>query len=104
MKLPALFPQKQFTRILGHGQGAFATYAGLPWLTRRSARSRPMEDAFDAAMTERCIGLSEEAVQQGEYPFAAIICRDGEILIQATNRVRRDQDVSRHAEIVAISE
>jgi len=104
MKLPALFPLKQLTRILSHGQGAFATYAGLPRFTRRSAVSRPLVDAFDAAMMERCIRLSEEAVRQGEYPFAAIICRDGEVLIEATNRVRRDQDVSRHAEIVALSE
>src|SRR3954469_6131836 len=104
MKLPALFPQKQLTRILGHGQGAFATYAGLPRLPKRSATSPVLEDAFDAAMMERCIRLSEEAVRQGEYPFAAIICRDGEVLVEATNRVRRDQDVSRHAEIVALSE
>ena len=33
-------------------------------------------------MMERCIRLSEEAVRQGEYPFAAIICRDGEVLIE----------------------
>jgi tRNA(adenine34) deaminase len=104
MKLSALFLQKQLTRILGHGQGTFATYAGLQWHLRRSAVRRTTENAFDAAMIARCIRLSEEAVRQGEYPFAAIICRGREVLIEATNRVRRDQDVSRHAEIVALSE
>jgi tRNA(adenine34) deaminase len=104
MKLPTLFPRSQLTRILGRGHRALATFRGLPPLHRRSETSESLEDAFDAAMMEHCIRLSREAARQGEYPFAAIICRDGEILIEATNRVRRDQDISRHAEIVALSE
>ena len=35
-------------------------------------------DAFDRAMMERCIALAIQAVDVGEYPYAAVICRDGE--------------------------
>ena len=71
---------------------------------RRPAMSRTSADALDRSMMERCIRLSEEAARHGEYPFASIICRGGDVLVEATNRVKRDQDVARHAEIVALSE
>src|SRR5207249_2479888 len=45
------------------------------------------------------------ASAQGEFPFAALICaNDGSVLAQATNRVVRDRDVTRHAELVAVSD
>ncbi len=59
---------------------------------------------FDSQMMRRCVGLSAAAVRQGELPFACVICRDGEIVVEATNRVVRDGDVTRHAEVLAISE
>ena len=55
-------------------------------------------------MMQRCVELSAAAVEQGELPFACVICRDGEIVAETTNRVARDSDVTRHAEIIAISE
>jgi len=60
--------------------------------------------AFDLQMMQRCVELSAAAVRQRELPFACVICRDGEIVTEAINRVARDGDVTRHAEIVAISE
>ena len=36
-------------------------------------------------------------------PFASLICRDTEILVEATNQVSRADDITRHAEMVAIS-
>ena len=59
--------------------------------------------AIDKLMMERCIGLSEKGVEQGEMPFACVICRGADILVEATNRVARNGDITRHAEMVAIS-
>ena len=59
---------------------------------------------FDLQMMRRCVELSAEAVRQRELPFACVICRDGEIVAEAINRVSHDRDVTRHAEILAISE
>ena len=66
--------------------------------------SQTTADLTDKSMMDRCIRLSGEAVRQGEFPFAAIICRGDDVLVEATNRVRQDKDVSRHAEMVALSE
>ena len=52
----------------------------------------------------RCVELSATAVSQRELPFSCVICRDGVIVAEATNRVVQDGDVTRHAEILAISE
>jgi tRNA(adenine34) deaminase len=59
---------------------------------------------FDSQMMRRCVELSAAAVQRGELPFACVICRDGEIVAETINRVVRDGDVTRHAEVLAISE
>jgi len=59
---------------------------------------------FDLQMMRRCVELSTEAVRLRELPFACVICRDGEIVAEAINRVAHDRDVTRHAEILAISE
>ena len=46
----------------------------------------------------------EDRRQVGEFPFACVIARDGEVVVETTNRVARDGDVTRHAEIVAIGD
>lgn len=60
-------------------------------------------EALDLQMMQRCIELARMAGKAGELPFAAVICRDGVVIAEATNQVCRDGDVTRHAEIVAIS-
>ena len=60
-------------------------------------------EAVDTAMMERCIALSKTAGAEGEFPFACVIARGGEVIVETTNRVARDGDVTRHAEIVAVS-
>ena len=57
----------------------------------------------DRLMMAHCIELAKASGRAGEYPYAAVICRDGEIVAESTNRVSRDGDVTRHAEVVAIS-
>jgi tRNA(adenine34) deaminase len=68
------------------------------------APAEPAIDAVDRAMMERCIALSLRAVDLGEYPYAAVICRNGVVVCESINSARHDRDVSRHAEIVAMSE
>ena len=62
-----------------------------------------VRDATDAAMMQRCIALSRTAAQDGEFPFACVIAKDGAVVVETTNRVARDGDVTRHAELVAVS-
>jgi tRNA(adenine34) deaminase len=60
--------------------------------------------AIDAAMMERCIHLSASAAKRGELPFAALICKGAEVIAETSNQVVQDADVTRHAELVAISQ
>jgi tRNA(adenine34) deaminase len=61
-------------------------------------------DTRDALLMRRCFALAIESAKQGEYPYAAVIARDHQVVVESTNRVARDRDVTRHAEVVAISE
>ncbi len=61
-------------------------------------------EAIDTKMMVRCIELSKLAARAGEMPFAAVVCRDGIAVAETTNQVARDTDVTRHAEILAISQ
>src|SRR5262245_49547266 len=58
---------------------------------------------IDRLMMTCCIELSTKSGRSGEYPYAAVICRNGKIVAESTNRVSHEHDVTRHAEIVAIS-
>ena len=61
------------------------------------------QDEIDRRMMRRCIDLSVASGNSGEYPYAAVICRNGQVVAESTNRARQDHDVTRHAELVAIS-
>lgn len=66
----------------------------------------PMNDAvsqIERLMMMRCIALSKASGKAGEYPYGAVICRAGTVVAESINRVRHDGDVTRHAEVVAIS-
>lgn len=63
-----------------------------------------MSNAIDVAMMARAIALSREAVDAGEFPFACVIAKGDEIVAETTNRVTRDRDITRHAELMAVSE
>ncbi len=62
------------------------------------------QSAFDIAMMERCIRHSATAAERGEFPFAALICAGEKVVVETTNQVAQYADVTRHAELVAISE
>ena len=59
---------------------------------------------FDRTMMQHCITLARAGAGQGELPFAALVCKDGVIVAEAANRVAREGDVTRHAELVAVSD
>jgi tRNA(adenine34) deaminase len=63
----------------------------------------PSQSALDRAMMTQTIALARQSGAAGEYPYAAIICRNGVVVAQSENRVKRDGDVTRHAEVAAIS-
>ena len=54
-------------------------------------------------MMARCVELSRLAVREGEYPFGTVIALDGRVVAEAINRTIRDGDVTRHAEVIALS-
>jgi tRNA(adenine34) deaminase len=58
---------------------------------------------IDRLMMLHCIALSKQSGEAGEYPYGAVICRDGVIVSDSINMVSHDGDVTRHAEVVAIS-
>ncbi len=58
----------------------------------------------DIAMMRRCIQLSATSTQAGELPFAALICKDADLVAQSINRVVQSADIAHHAELAAISE
>jgi len=65
--------------------------------------NRATERGTDRLMMTRCIELSKASGRAGEYPYGAIICRNGKVVAESINQVTHDRDVTRHAEIVAIS-
>lgn len=68
----------------------------------RATTSHPPA-AFDIIMMRRCIALAQSANSRGEYPFAAVIARRGEFICESFNMVRTERDLTRHAEMLAIS-
>jgi tRNA(adenine34) deaminase len=65
---------------------------------------QPLDQAaIDVAMMRKCIALSSTALRHGELPFAAIICAGDQVIAEATNEVARSGDITRHAELLAIS-
>jgi tRNA(adenine34) deaminase len=61
------------------------------------------QQAMDRRMMTHAIELSKQSGKAGEYPYAAVVCRNGAIVAESINRVTHDGDVTRHAEVVTIS-
>jgi tRNA(adenine34) deaminase len=61
------------------------------------------QSEIDTAMMRRCIQLSATATVRGDLPIACMICDGEHIIAEGTNQVRQDGDVTRHAELIAIS-
>ncbi len=62
-----------------------------------------LDAEFDRSIMRRCIELSVKSGEAGEYPYGVVIVRDGKVVTESINRVAHEKDVTRHAEVVAIS-
>lgn len=51
---------------------------------------------------ERAVELSLQNVREGGQPFGAVLVKDGEIIAEGVNELHKVQDVSGHAEMLAI--
>ena len=63
-----------------------------------------MANPSDPEMMRRVIALAVRSGEEGEYPYGVVICRNGEAVAESINRVAQERDVTRHAEVVAISD
>ena len=66
--------------------------------------SRPEAYLQDLQMMERCLEVSRLGGKKGELPFGAVVVSRGQVIAEATNRVSSESDMTRHAEVVALSE
>jgi len=51
---------------------------------------------------ERAVELSLQNVREGGQPFGAVLVKDGTIIAEGVNELHKVQDVSGHAEMLAI--
>jgi len=65
--------------------------------------SRPEAYLQDLQMMERCLELAQYGAKKGELPFGAVIVSRGHVIAEATNCVSSESDVTRHAELLALS-
>lgn len=56
----------------------------------------------DAELSALTVSRARENVQAGGKPFACLIVKDGEIVVEAVNHVAQEGDPTAHAEIRAI--
>lgn len=53
----------------------------------------------DEGFMARCYELAQQAVDNGNHPFGAILVVDGEIVLEALNTAVTESDNTRHAEL-----
>ena len=53
-------------------------------------------------LVQRSVDLARENVDAGGKPFACLLVKDGEVVIEATNQVAQTGDVTAHAEVQAL--
>jgi tRNA(Arg) A34 adenosine deaminase TadA len=80
--------------------GGFACAAVLPTAAAR-AQLAP-KPATDAATDIRFMRMAIDEARQADYPFGAVIVRDGGIIARGRNLGRTDRDPTAHGEMVAI--
>ncbi len=66
--------------------------------------SYPDQRGIDERLMRRAIEVATHSGDLGEYPYATVIAQGSRIVCETINPVRRDRDVTRHTEVVAISE
>ncbi len=82
--------------------GAAISAVTLPVAERASAQATPVASPGAGAEDERFMRLALDEARQGDFPFGAVIVRDGEVLARGFNSGRRDDDPTAHGEMEAI--
>ena len=67
-----------------------------------TAASRAPGATGAAADDERFMRLALDEARRGDYPFGAVIVRDGEVIARGRNLGKTDGDPTAHGEMVAI--
>ena len=70
----------------------------------RAGEGDSLQSDADIAMMRRCIHLSATSTDVGELPFAALVCKDKDLIAESINRVVHSADIAHHAELAAISD
>ena len=61
-----------------------------------------MDPDIHKPFIDRCLELAMMAMLEGESPVGSVVVRDGRIIGEGYEKSRQLQDVTRHAEVVAI--
>lgn len=59
--------------------------------------------AYEEKFMTRALALAKECAEHDEVPVGAVVVKDGEIIAESGNRKERDNDATRHAEMIALS-
>jgi hypothetical protein len=87
---------------VGKDGAAFSTQEIFKQIAAGNYAQQSTADALDRAMMERCIALAIQAVDVGEYPYAAVMSTAKSFPRASTRRVRIA--TSRYAEIVVMKQ
>lgn len=58
----------------------------------------------DVGLMHLALEQARAAAEAGEVPVGCVIARDGQVVSAAGNRIMRDRDATRHAELVALQD
>src|SRR6185437_12185464 len=83
------------TRVVPDRRTVVTTLGAAAVLSSASASLATSDD-------ERFMRLAIDEARQGDYPFGAIIVRDGVVLARGRNLGRTNDDPTAHGEMVAI--
>ncbi|HMN05396.1 MAG TPA: nucleoside deaminase [Flavobacteriales bacterium] len=61
------------------------------------------DPALLESLMRRCIGLAQLAKVRGDSPVGAVVVRDGKVVAEGIEAGRTEQDITRHAEVIAIN-
>lgn len=57
---------------------------------------------LDKKYITRCVELAKKSLKNGESPFGSIVAENGNIISESENKVFKDKDITKHAEMIAI--
>jgi tRNA(Arg) A34 adenosine deaminase TadA len=82
--------------------GAAIAAVTFPAAERVSAQATPVASSAASAEDEWFMRIALDEARQADFPFGAVIVRNGEVLARGFNSGRRDDDPTAHGEMQAI--